>query len=153
MTLGGVVLDMMKLWRPYDQSYFWAEPPKIMLGQRIVSSTLSSCRGHDPLAQHYFRRLCPKIWLGIGSPQFPHAVDNSPQSHEIVEPYFFRVSFLFPPPRDSLSEWYWGMGRAGRAKTFYKLNPGLENQWKKKFFLYFDVVGVGRSQSVEGRSV
>ena len=39
VTLGGVVLDMMKLWRPYDQSYFWAEPPKIMLGQRIVSST------------------------------------------------------------------------------------------------------------------
>ena len=24
--------------------------------------------------------------------------------HEIVEPYFFRVSFLSPPPRDSLSE-------------------------------------------------
>ena len=32
-------------------------------------------------------------------------MDNSPQVHEIVEPYFFRVSFLSPPPRDSLSEW------------------------------------------------
>merc|ERR1711963_164067 len=36
--------------------------------------------------------------------------DNSssevgPQVHEIVESYFFRVSFLPPPPRDSLSEW------------------------------------------------
>ena len=29
----------------------------------------------------------------------------SPQIHEIVEPYCFRVSFLSPPPRDSLSEW------------------------------------------------
>ena len=28
----------------------------------------------------------------------------SPQIHEIVEPYCFRVSFLSPPPRDSLSE-------------------------------------------------
>ena len=58
-----------------------------MTGHR--GSTLSSCRGHDPLAQHYFRRLCPEIWLGIGSPQFPHAVDNSPQVHEIVESYFW----------------------------------------------------------------
>ena len=32
-------------------------------------------------------------------------MDNSPQVHEIVEPYCFRVSFLSPPPRDSLSEW------------------------------------------------
>ena len=31
-------------------------------------------------------------------------MDNSPQVHEIVESYFFRVSFLPPPPRDSLSE-------------------------------------------------
>ena len=29
----------------------------------------------------------------------------SPQIHGIVEPYCFRVSFLSPPPRDSLSEW------------------------------------------------
>ena len=32
-------------------------------------------------------------------------MDNSPQGHEIVESYFFRVSFLPLPPRDSLSEW------------------------------------------------
>ena len=37
--LGGVVHDMRKLWRPYSQSYFWAEPPKIMVGQGIVSTT------------------------------------------------------------------------------------------------------------------
>ena len=37
--LGGVVHDMRKLWRPYSQSYFWAEPPKIMLGQVVVSTT------------------------------------------------------------------------------------------------------------------
>ena len=37
--LGGVVHDMRKLWRPYSQSYFWAEPPKIMLGQGVVSTT------------------------------------------------------------------------------------------------------------------
>ena len=74
-----------------------------MTGHR--GSTLFSCRGHDPLAHHYFRRLCPKIWLGIRSPQFSHVVDNSPQVHKIVESYFFRVSFLSPPPRDSLSEW------------------------------------------------
>ena len=92
------------VWGPADplaQPFDWRVCPDYMTGHR--GSTLSSCRGHDPLAQHYFRRLCPKIWLGIGSPQFPHAVDNSPESHEIVEPYFFRVSF--PPHRDSLSEW------------------------------------------------
>ena len=53
-----------------------------MTGHR--SSTLSSCRGHGRPAQHYFRRLCPEIWLGIGSPQFAHAVDNSPQVHGIL---------------------------------------------------------------------
>ena len=37
--LGGVVHGMRKLWRPYSQSYFWAEPPKIMLGQGVVSRT------------------------------------------------------------------------------------------------------------------
>ena len=36
--LGGVVHDMRKLWRPYSQSYFWAEPPKIMLGRKPVST-------------------------------------------------------------------------------------------------------------------
>ena len=39
VTLGGVVHGMRKLWRPYSQSYFWAEPPKIMLGQGVVSTT------------------------------------------------------------------------------------------------------------------
>ena len=39
VTLGGVVHGMRKLWRPYSQSYFWAEPPKIMVGQGVVSTT------------------------------------------------------------------------------------------------------------------
>ena len=39
VNLGGVVHGMRKLWRPYSQSYFWAEPPKIMLGQGVVSTT------------------------------------------------------------------------------------------------------------------
>ena len=38
VTLGGVVHGMRKLWRPYSQSYFWAEPPKIMLGRKPVST-------------------------------------------------------------------------------------------------------------------
>ena len=91
-----------------------------MTGHR--GSTLSSCRGHDPLAQHYFRRLYPEIWLGKGSPQFPHAVDNSPQSHGIVESYFFRVSFLSPPPRDSLSEWT-TMAWGGRRHSSHERRP------------------------------
>ena len=39
VTLGGVVHGMRKLWRPFSQSYFWVEPPKIMLGQGVVSTT------------------------------------------------------------------------------------------------------------------
>ena len=39
VNLVGVVHGMRKLWRPYSQSYFWAEPPKIMLGQGVVSTT------------------------------------------------------------------------------------------------------------------
>ena len=31
----------------------------------------------------------------------------SPQSHEIEATYFFRVFFLLPLPKDSLSEWLW----------------------------------------------
>ena len=81
--------------KPLAQFFFWWVRPYYMTGHR--RSALSSCRGHRLPAQHYFRRLCPKIWLGIRSPQFSHVVDNSPQVHEIVESYFFRVSFL--PPR------------------------------------------------------
>ena len=36
---GEAVDGMRILWRPYSQSYFWAEPPKIMLGQGVVSTT------------------------------------------------------------------------------------------------------------------
>ena len=36
---GEAVHGMRILWRPYSQSYFWAEPPKIMLGQGVVSTT------------------------------------------------------------------------------------------------------------------
>ena len=36
---GEAVHGMRKLWRPYSQSYFWAEPPKIMLGRKPVSMT------------------------------------------------------------------------------------------------------------------
>ena len=66
------VLDMRTMWSPYDQSCNLGGPaskkvgpedrrvrPDYMTGHR--GSTLSSCRGHDPLAQHYFRRLCPEI--------------------------------------------------------------------------------------------
>ena len=36
---GEAVHGMRILWRPYSQSYFWAEPPKIMLVQGVVSTT------------------------------------------------------------------------------------------------------------------
>ena len=35
---GEAVDGMRILWRPYSQSYFWAEPPKIMLGRKPVST-------------------------------------------------------------------------------------------------------------------
>ena len=35
---GEAVHGMRILWRPYSQSYFWAEPPKIMLGRKPVST-------------------------------------------------------------------------------------------------------------------
>ena len=66
------VHEMRTMWSPYDQSCNLGSPagkkvgpedqrvrPDYMTGHR--GSTLSSCRGHDPLAQHYFRRLCPEI--------------------------------------------------------------------------------------------
>ena len=65
-----------------DLDRYWQVRPDYMTGHR--GSTLSSSRGHGLPAQHYFRRLCPEIWLGIGSPQFAHAVDNSPQVHGIL---------------------------------------------------------------------
>ena len=59
------------------------------------------------------RTSCPTSFLAAlprlhdwekGHLSFPILWTASPQSHEIVEPYFFRVSFFSPPPRDSLSE-------------------------------------------------
>merc|ERR1712004_940989 len=56
--------------------------PDCMTGRG--GSALSSSRGHGLPAQHCFRRLCPGVWLGMGSPQFAHAVDGSPQVHGIL---------------------------------------------------------------------
>ena len=64
VTLGGVVLDMMKLWRPYDQSYFWAEPPKIMLGRKPVSTTCEQCGA--PMTSHVIWADPPVKKLGQG---------------------------------------------------------------------------------------
>ena len=66
------VHEMRTMWSRFDQSCNLGGPadplaqlfyrrvrPDYMTGHR--GSTLSSCRGHDLLAQHYFRRLCPEI--------------------------------------------------------------------------------------------
>ena len=104
---GDRVHDMRTMWSPYDQSSNLGGPagkkvgpedrrvrPDYMTGHR--GSTLSSSRGHGLPAQHYFRRLCPKKRLGIGSPQFPHSVDGLPSKSRncgaILLPSLFSLS-------------------------------------------------------------
>ena len=70
---GEAVHGRRKLRSPYSQSYFWAEPPKIMLGRTSVSTTW----GKWGWWSSFTCGPAQKTRLVIGAPHFPHVVDTN----------------------------------------------------------------------------